>query len=202
VLVFVHGINGSSANFRVMAERLVADGWPREHLYLFDAADPSWGCNVDNAAAIAALVARAREETCAARVDLVAHSMGTLSSRWFMKFLGGHEVVNTYVTLGGMHHGLSSPCWAPDFLGVCVWQELCATGEVIEKLNADPAIAGAGHWVSIYGTGDSTVPNESSHLEGAENIAMPGVEHSGAQGLLEDEATYLEVRRVLGYPCW
>lgn len=201
-LVLVHGINGSPANFDVMAARLVADGWPEDWVVRFAAADPAWGCNVDNAAALAALVEEVRRATCQARVDIVAHSMGTLSSRYYVKNLGGSERVNTYVTLGGMHHGLLSPCFAPDFLGVCVWKELCQWGEYITQLNADPATPGALHWVSIYGTADETVSNESSHLEGAENIAIEGAEHDGVNGLLQREDAYAEVLRVLGYPCW
>ncbi len=201
-VVLVHGINGSSADFDVLVERLVGAGWEAGHIYRFDAADPAWGCNVDNAAAIADLVARARAETCAPRVDLVAHSMGTISTRYFIKNLGGAEVVNTYLTLGGMHHGLSSPCLAPDFLGICVWQELCETGAFIAQLDAEPGTPGDLHWVSIYGTADETVPNASSHLEGAENIELDGIAHAGPDGLLEREEAWAEIARVLGYPCW
>lgn len=201
-LVLVHGINGSPANFDVMAARLIADGWPADWVVRFEAEDPAWGCNVDNAAAIAALVESVRASTCQPRVDIVAHSMGTLSSRYYLKNLGGAERVNTYVTLGGMHHGLLSPCFAPDFLGVCVWKELCQWGELITQLNADPATPGELHWVSIYGTADETVSNESSHLEGAENLVIEGAEHDGENGLLQREDAYAEVLRVLGYPCW
>ena len=56
--------------------------------------------------------------------------------------------------------------------------------------------------VSIYGTADSTVPNWSSSLDGAENIAIVGVEHDGPTGVLEDAATFEELRRVLRYPAW
>jgi triacylglycerol lipase len=201
-LVLVHGINGSSADFKVMKARFLADGWPESWIYLFDAADPKWGCNVDNAAAIRALVERARAETCQPRVDIVAHSMGSLSSRYFLKDLQGAGLVNTYVTLGGPHHGLSAPCFAPGALGVCVWKELCESGDFIKELNTAPVIVGHGPWVSIYGTADTTIPNASSQLAGAENIAMPGVEHYGPKGLNEDAATYAQVLRVLGYPCW
>lgn len=201
-VVLVHGINGSSENFAVMRQRLIADGWPEEFLFSFDAADPKWGCNVDNASAIQALVKQAMESTCHSRVDLVAHSMGTLSSRYFIKNLGGSELVNTYVTLGGMHHGLLSSCFAPDFLGVCVWQEICKWGDFVNQLNSDPATPGPCNWVSIYSTGDDTVPAESSQLEGAENIQFEDVEHDGADGLLQVAAVYEEVKRVLQYPCW
>lgn len=201
-LILVHGINGGPGNYDVMVERLLADGWPEDYVVRFEAADPSWGCNVDNAHALDALVEQTRERTCQGRVDIVAHSMGTLSSRYYIKNLGGAERVNTYVTLGGMHHGLFTPCLAPDFLGVCVWQELCQSGDFIAQLNADPATPGSLHWVSIYGTADRTVPNESSHLDDAENIVIEGAEHDGENGLLQREDAYEEVLRVLGYDCW
>jgi len=203
-VLFVHGINGTSAAWQTMAGRLEEDGWPPEYLYFFDAQDPSWGCNVDNAEAIKILVSTIMDETGSNRVDIVAHSMGTISSRYFIKNLGGTELVNTCVTLGGMHHGLLTPCLAPDFVRmfVCVWMELCQSGEFIAQLNADPATPGLLHWVSMYGTADETVPNESSHLEGAENIIFEGVEHDGDNGLPEVPEVYEEVRRVLQYPCW
>ena len=77
-----------------------------------------------------------------------------------------------------------------------------ATGDFVTQLNEDPATPGELAWVSIYGTADTTVPNDSSHLDGAENIAIEGVEHSGEDGLQSDEATYRELVRVLGYPRW
>ncbi len=201
-VLLVHGVNGSSADYDVMVDRLIADGWPEDEVFVFDAVDPSWGCNRDNADAIQELVADILETTCHPRIDLVAHSMGTLSTRYFIKNLGGTELVNTYVTLGGMHHGLSSACWAPDFLGVCVWQEICESGDFVDQLNDFPSTPGELNWVSIYGTADDTIPNDSSHLGGAENIVIEGAEHSGANGLLEREDAYLEVLRVLQYPCW
>ncbi|MCA9665001.1 MAG: hypothetical protein KC503_05410 [Myxococcales bacterium] len=199
-VVFVHGINGSAKDFDVMIQRLVADGWAAERLSALTYADPSWGCNVDNAAALRRHVQDVMKKTGAQRIDLVAHSMGTLSSRYFIKNLGGGGVVNTYLTLGGMHHGLSSPCLSP--FDVCVWKELCASGPFIAQLDADPATPGKLNWVSMFGTGDTSVPNDSSRLDGAENISFPDVEHSGAKGLLEDLAVYAEVKRVLQYPDW
>ena len=198
-VVLVHGINGSSADYDEVVDRLLEAGWPESFIYLFDAVDPSWGCNVDNAAAIDALVDVAMAETCEPRIDLVAHSMGTLSSRYFVKNLGGTEQVNSYATLGGMHHGVTSACFAPDFLGVCVWQEICEWGDFVTQLNEPPATPGELSWVSIYGTADESVTNESSHLDGAENVVMEGVDHVG---LLHDDATWDVLVEVLTRPCW
>ena len=201
-IVFVHGYDGGTGNWEVMIQRLQEDGWPPEYLVPFQAEDPVWTCNVDNAAAIAALVEEVRQATCHDRVDLLAHSMGALSTRYYLKYLGGTEVVNTYVTLGGMHHGLFWSCLAPDILEVCVWQEICQWGDFVNALNDDPVTPGDLHWVSIYSLQDVVVPADSSHLEGAENIPFEGIIHDGPGGLLQDEDVYQEVLRVLDYPCW
>ena len=199
-VLFVHGVNGSSLEFDLMRQRLVDDGWPATQLYAFDFEDPAWGCNIDNANAIAMEVMRILAETGAQRIDLVAHSMGTLSSRYFIKNLGGDQLVNTYVTLGGLHHGNRLACLNP--LDVCVWQELCPNNPFLMQLNADPATPGDLAWVSIYSTDDGVVPTDASMLDGAENIEVTGVPHAGAGGLTEDEGVYAEVMRVLLYPPW
>lgn len=196
-ILFVHGINGEAAEFDALKARLVADGWPSARLFAYTFEDPSWGCNVDNAATIGGWVDMIRATTGASKINVIAHSMGTLSSRHFVKALGGTDKLERYITLGGMHHGLSSSCYATFPGAPCVWRELCETGDFVEALNADPSTPGNLHWVSIYGTADETVPNASSHLEGAENIEVPGVTHTG---LLDDAATYTEIRRVLDYP--
>jgi triacylglycerol lipase len=196
-ILFVHGINGDAANFDALKARLVADGWPANKLFAYTFSDPSWGCNVDNAATIDEWVDMIIATTGETKINVIAHSMGTLSSRHFIKQLGGTGKVARYITLGGMHHGLSSSC-AATFPGApCVWRELCETGAFVAALNTAPATPGNLHWISIYGTGDQTVPNASSQLVGAENIAIPGVTH---EGLLDDAATYAEILRVLRYP--
>lgn len=201
-IVFIHGINGDASNWDLVIERLIADGWPEDRLFARTFDDPEWGCNVDNASTIDTWVQAVLEETGAERVNLVAHSMGALSSRYYVKNLGGQAVVNTYATLGGMHHGLLSAC-SPDFpFKPCVWEEICSLGDYVAQLDEEPATPGELHWVSIYGTADETVPSWSSELDGAENISIEGVEHDGASGLQADPATYAELSRVLRYPAW
>lgn len=197
-ILLVHGINGSSADFAVMVERLVQDGWPRAWVRALDFPDPRWGCNRDNADLVRDAVAELRRATGAARVDLVAHSMGVLSTRYYLKNLGGTAEVSTYVTLGGMHHGQRSACLNP--LPVCVWQEICPRNPYLTDLNAPPATPGPVRWVSIYSLTDDTIEPASAHLDGAENIEFDGVDHAGPRGLTEDPGVYAEVLRVLAYP--
>jgi triacylglycerol lipase len=194
-VLLVHGINGSADDYATVIERLERDGWPSDWILARTFEDPAWGCNVDNAATIRGWVEELSSRTGQARVDIVAHSMGTLSSRFYLRSLGGLEHVSTYVTLGGMHHGLSSSCLSP--IRPCVWDELCESGDFVARLNDPPVTPEPLWWVSIAGADDEDVPASSSFLEGAENITIAGVDH---EGLLESETVYAEIVRVLRYP--
>jgi len=128
------------------------------------------------------------EAAGARRIAIVAHSMGGLSSRYFVKSLGGTGRVSVYTSLGTMHHGLRNPCTAP--VPVCVWQELCSSGTFIADLNATPATPRPTAWTSIFSDSDNTVPVTSSELEGATNILVNGLEHDGVNGLQDSEEVY------------
>lgn len=198
-ILFVHGINGEAANFDALKQRLVDDGWAADMLYAYTFENAGQtGCNVDHAADIEGWVNDILTTNAVDKVNVIAHSMGTLSSRYFVKMMGGTDKVARFITLGGMHHGLSSSCAGVGLpFAPCTWAELCETGDFIANLNAAPATPGELHWVSIAGTADTTVPNASSHLEGAENLVIPGASHTG---LLDDAAAYAEIQRVLAYP--
>src|SRR5262245_3326087 len=51
-VVFIHGIDGSAENWAEVLAHLEDDGWPVDRLYAHTFDDPSWGCNIDNAATI------------------------------------------------------------------------------------------------------------------------------------------------------
>ena len=197
-VLFVHGIRSAGNDFDVMMQRLSALGWPADRLFAKTFPDPAWGCNVDNAKLVADWAEAILKSTGAARLDVVAHSMGGLSSRRYMKTLGGAARVGTYVTIASMHHGLKEPCLSP--LPVCVWQELCEKGAYLAELDVAPTTPGPARWVSIYSVDDGTVPAASSKLIGAENIELGKIPHSGDGGLLESPLTIAEVARVLQYP--
>ena len=110
----------------------------------------------------------------------------------------GAASVNTFVSLGGMNHGLSNSCYGSR-INLCVWKEVCESGEFIKSLNAPPAAVPPATWVTIAGGADETVPNSSTFLTGAENIVVPGVAHEGANGLQQDPVVYQNVARVLRY---
>ena len=197
-IVFVHGINGSAADWATMRGRFVAEGWPETSLVARTFADPKMGCNTANASTVAGWVEELRAKTGAPQVDVVSHSMGTLSTRWFLHELGGVAKVRRFVSLGGMHHGLKEPCLSP--LDVCVWKELCATGPFVGKINESPAPPPPTRWWSIFSPDDGTVPAASSQLSGAVNVSIPGIPHAGAGGLQESKVVYDELKAALGGP--
>jgi triacylglycerol lipase len=44
----------------------------------------------------------------ATKVDIITHSMGTLSARYYVRNLGGDGKVDALVSLGGANHGTST----------------------------------------------------------------------------------------------
>lgn len=190
-IVFVHGINGSGSDWNTMVDRFKADGWPDNRLIARAYSDPRWGCNGMNATQLAQWVQEIQGRG-ATRIAVIAHSMGGLSSRHYLQRLGGTSEVVVFITLGTMHHGLSTSCLNP--LPVCVWQELCETGPFITGLNTAPATPGPTRWVSIFSTGDQTVPVASSQLIGAQNIQLTGLSHDGANGLQNSPLVYQHVK--------
>ena len=85
-----------------------ADGWPKTTLYGYnfdDTANCSVQANINNANKIKQWVEDILNETEAEKIDFVVHSMGGLSSRYYIKFLGGIDRVDDYVSLGSSHHG-------------------------------------------------------------------------------------------------
>lgn len=190
-IVFVHGISGAGSDWDTLVQRFEADGWPADRLIARSYADPKWGSNTDNAAQLAQWVQELSERG-AQHIAVVAHSMGGLSSRYYLQRLGGAASVDVFVTLGTMHHGLLSPCLCP--VPVKVWGELCLAGRFITELNALPTTPGPTQWVSIFSSGDLVVSTDSSRLAAAQNIELSGVGH---EGFLKSDEVYQRLKEAL-----
>src|SRR4051812_11865160 len=111
-IVFVHGLNGNSDNWATMIERFKADGWPEDRLLAGTYRDAYWGCNGTNALELADWVNTLKGRG-AKHIAIVAHSMGGLSSRFYLQRLRGTDSVDAIITLGTMHHGLITACLSP-----------------------------------------------------------------------------------------
>jgi triacylglycerol esterase/lipase EstA (alpha/beta hydrolase family) len=131
----------------------------------------------------AARIEEAVQQLCArsgaAQLIVVAHSMGGLAARAWMRTHGAERVARV-VTLGTPHHGT---CLAAFGLGInagqmrrmgvagpeCAWLTALAGGEGPEV---------RARIVSIYSHHDNIIaPQTSSELPGARNLALGGVGH-------------------------
>src|SRR2546425_12893845 len=93
-----------------------ADGWESNRLFAYTFS--STKSNASIAQDVKARVDQIRAATGAAKVDIITHSMGGLSSRYYLKNLGGQANIDDWASLGGPNHGttwayvwfFSSPC--------------------------------------------------------------------------------------------
>src|SRR5919202_4566431 len=98
-ILFVHGWNSNSSTWNTMVSRFQADGWTASELnnWSYD-----WHqSNATTAAQIQTKVDGILAATGAAKVDIITHSMGGLSSRYYVKNLGGDAKIDEWVSLGG-----------------------------------------------------------------------------------------------------
>jgi len=176
-VLLVHGFRGSPGAFDTMAARLARGG-----RVVYAIALPGQD-NLINARAIRAFAAAHHLR----RVDVVAHSMGGLSSRWFVKYLRGKISVGHYVSLGTPHYGLWATCPAPlDYGG-----QMCPNGDFLRTLNSRDDTPGTTRYTSIFSADDGLVPASSSRLDGGACLIRDrGVTHGG---LLSDTRVYQQV---------
>src|SRR5512134_842369 len=98
-ILFVHGYTSNAATWDTVRARFVADGWESNRLFAYTFS--STKSNASIAQDVAARVNEIRAATGAAKVDIISHSMGGLSSRYYIKFLGGVNYVDDWVSLAG-----------------------------------------------------------------------------------------------------
>jgi triacylglycerol esterase/lipase EstA (alpha/beta hydrolase family) len=125
-----------------------------------------------------AKIEQVRAATGAERVVLLAHSMGGLVARAYMRRHGGGRVAKL-ITIGTPHHG---SILAFTFPGYSLGQ-MHPGNSWLAELNRDEARATPVPIVSIWSRHDNMVaPQASAELLGAENIAVAGIAHNALLG--------------------
>ncbi len=189
-ILFVHGWNAGSTTWNTMVSRFKSDGWT-------DAELVNWSydytqSNATTAQQIQQKVNAILAATGATRVDIITHSMGTLSARYYMKNLGGDGKVDALVSLGGPNHGTytASLC----FTTSCVEMRVGST--FLSNLNAGDETAGSARYETWRSDCDEVInPHESVILDGATNTLTTCMQHSQ---LHEDATVYGQVRDWVG----
>lgn len=162
-----------------------------------------------NSQRLANTIAGVRARTGAAKVDLVAHSMGGLVSRYYIKSLGGAATVDSLIMMGTPNYGTSLANVA-SFLtfGSCVGIDACnqmaAGSSFLNDLNAGDDTIGSVRYTSIATSVDLVVtPYRNAFLANDGNIANITVQSQcflrlpGHLGLIFDGAVADGVKDAL-----
>jgi triacylglycerol lipase len=179
-VIFVHGFGKRSWIFNTLKARLVANGWPEKHLFALNYSD-RFGCNKQSARELSVFVDSVLAQTGAERVDIIAFSMGGLSTRYFIKHFGGDEKVRDIITIGSPHHGTGVALPFTAFPGIFPSvEQMIPESDFLSNLNAvDETPGNKTRWTSIWSKADLLIrPPESSILGGAWNIHIEGVGHA------------------------
>jgi len=185
-ILFVHGWNSSSSTWNTMVSRFQADGWTASELNNWSY---NWHqSNATTASQIKSKVDSILAATGAAKVDVISHSMGGLSSRYYVRNLGGDQKVDDWVSLGGPNHGTDTANFCFDTS--CV--EMRPNSSFLNALNSGDETPGAVNYGTWWSPCDEVInPDSSVSLSGAANTQTACMSHSS---LHEDAGVYAQVR--------
>lgn len=172
-VILIHGYALSGASFALMARRLRHDGWtwvwPINHV-------PAFGDIGRNVETLAAAIDEVRRLSGAARVDIVAHSMGGLVARAFLRHRGT-TAVHRVITLGTPHCGTvygKLVGWADPMVG-----QMQIDSAFLDALSQNDPVPEVARVISIYSLFDAVVvPPQNAYYPGACNIEIDGVGHN------------------------
>jgi triacylglycerol esterase/lipase EstA (alpha/beta hydrolase family) len=171
-ILFVHGWNGSESNWSTMIANFEREGWTREELNNWRYSTSQ--SNVRTASEVARKVEEILARTRAVKVDIIAHSMGSLNTRYYLKNLRGTEFVDDWVSLGGPNHGTTTANTCSETS--CV--EMRVGSEFLTRLNEGDETPGTVSYGTWWSSCDEFInPDESVLLSGATNTAAGCIGH-------------------------
>jgi len=186
----VHGWNSSASTWNTVVGRFAADGWTSAELntWSYNTAQS----NATTAQQLATKVNSVLAATGATRLDLISHSMGGLSTRYYVKNLGGGPKVDEFVSLAGPNHGTSTA-------NLCFWNTSCfemrSGSSFLNALNSGDETPSTPRYATWWSPCDEVInPDTSTILIGAANTQTSCLSHSG----VKDSATvYAQVREFV-----
>lgn len=189
-IIFVHGLNGNSTTWTTMVSRFKSDGWTDRELV-------NWSydynqSNVTTAQQLGAKIDSVLAATGAHHVDIITHSMGSLSARYYVRdLLAGSDTatkVDALVSLAGTNHGTTAALFCSQIS--CV--EMRPGSTFLNALNSVDETWGTPRYATWWSPCDEfVIPPSSTILNGATNTETACLEHSE---LHEDMTVYTQVR--------
>lgn len=160
-VLLVPGWSDTARVLRPCREFLLRHGWPETAVHCLSFRDRH-GSNVDHAREIAAAAQDVRAATGASRIAIVAHSMGGLALRQYLRD-GGAAAVHTAIFAGTPHHGT----WAAWLARGRGGAEMRPGSRFLERLNAEP-LPRSVRAICLRTPIDTRIlPGRSAWLEGA-----------------------------------
>ncbi|KPI10688.1 lipase class 2 [Actinobacteria bacterium OK074] len=187
-IVFVHGLSSSASSWDDWVADFKADGYTSSELNVWSY---DWTqSNATTASQLATVVKNVLAQTGASKVDIVAHSMGALSSRYFLKNLSGTSYVDHFVSVAGVNHGTS-------VASLCGWlytscKEMQTGSSFLTALNSGDETPGSVSYAAYWSDCDAAIdPDTSAELSGATNVDVGCISHDDMNN---DYGVYEQVR--------
>lgn len=183
-ILFVHGWSETGSIWNTDISRFQADGWTSAELnnWTYNTSQS----NATTASQLSTLVNQILANTGASKVDLITHSMGALSTRYYIKHLGGDAKVDDWVSLGGPNHGTNTANFCTS--QACI--EMRPNSAFLNDLNSGDETPGAVNYGTWASPCDSIVPSGVA-LSGATNTTTACISHTQ---LPSDATVYAQVR--------
>lgn len=184
-VVLVPGWFDTGRDLAALRIRLLGAGLDETSVRTLTFRDPT-GSNVAHAEELDSLVSEVIGESGAEQVDIVAHSMGGLATRWYLA-TRPHAPVRRVAFLATPHQGTLSAhlAWGDGS------DEMLPDSRFLTELNGyDPVPEGVDAITVRTPIDTHVVPGESATLPGVEDHVVCCPTHSG---LLEDEEAFLLV---------
>lgn len=172
-VLLIHGYSCNSGYWRPLSAHLRAAGISH---YGIDLEPP--GASIDDfVPQVAAAVERLRTAANSARVIIVAHSMGGLVARAYVR-QHGHSHIARVITLGTPHHGTALADFGPGSNAAQMRRGSAWLGSLAAYENTAEANLQRNLFCSIYSVHDNIVaPQNSSVLPGARNLVFGAIGH-------------------------
>ncbi|GAA4290306.1 esterase/lipase family protein [Actinokineospora soli] len=184
-VVFVHGYGGSAGDIAAVRPALLAAGYTETDLHSLDF--PNGETNETTARRLATHVDGVLANTGASKVDIIGFSMGGLSSRYYLKNLGGDAKVAHFAGISVPNHGTwyANWCWLVTSDRAC--SQMAPRSTFLTALNSGDETPGAVAYATWVSRCDDVVsPPESTFLTGAANHWTAGcLAHNATPGAAE-----------------
>jgi triacylglycerol lipase len=181
-VLLVPGWGDQAPDVEPLRQWLIREGWPESRVAPVSFRNPV-GSNEENAREVARAVEALRALTGAEKVDVVAHSMGGLALRHYLRFEGGDDEVRRAVFLGTPHRGTLA--------AVLAWgeggREMVPGSEFLNRLNANGGVPAGVEALAIRTPVDlRVIPGSSGMLPDALNLEICCPTHNQ---LVDEERT-------------